>query len=400
MSQEFQHRDLCAISGIGSTDFSRDSGRTPITLATQAALAAIADAGLTPAEIDGVVHSDYDLVLSSHIAHSIGILNINFWGATGLGGAAPCGMIGLAVGAVVAGLAKNVLVFRALNGHSGLRYGRGTAVQRSAGAHFVGGNGSFDEFFLPYGMLAPGQMWAMIARRHMAEFGTTSDDLASIALVARERANANPAAQMTDRKMTRDDYFSSRMISDPLRLFDYCQETDGACAVVVTSVERANDGPQPAAYIRATAQGSGPQSQAGSYFSALMREVLTVQPSAWTAQTLYQRAGLGPSDIDVAQFYDCFTPTVLLQLEDYGFCEKGDGGRFASSGALDLDGSLPINTAGGNLSEGYIHGMNHILEGVRQIRGTSTSQVAGAQTCLVTSGIPITTSAIILRAAS
>jgi acetyl-CoA acetyltransferase len=202
---------------------------------------------------------------------------------------------------------------------------------------------------------------------------------------------------MRDRTLTMEQYLDSRVISAPLRLFDYCLETDGACAVVVTSTERARDLAKPPAVIRAVAQGGSFDMQGGIAFPVLMRPSLTTQPSAKVAETLYSRAGLGPRDIDVAQFYDCFTPTILFQLEDYGFCEKGEGGPFAASGAIGKGGSLPINTAGGNLSEGYIHGLNHIVEGVRQIRGESTSQVPNAETCLVTSGLPIVTSALILR---
>jgi acetyl-CoA acetyltransferase len=398
MSGGWPLRDQYAISGIGATDFSRDSGRTALTLACQASLAAIADAGLEVADIDGVVRADYDAVQAGDLAHGLGLPNLRYWGTSGIGGAAPCGMVAQAVAAVAAGLATNVVVLRAINGRSGLRLGRGSGVQRAAGPT-VGGNGSYEEFFLPHGLIAPGQMFALLARKHMAEFGTSADDLRAIALVARRRANANPAAQMFARSLTEADYDEARMISDPLRLFDFCLETDGACAVVVTSTERARDSPQPAALVRSVAQGSGPQPQAGTYLSALMRDELLTQPSAAVADLLYQRGELGPADVDVAQFYDCFTITVLLQLEDYGFCAKGEGGPFASSGALDLDGSLPINTAGGNLSEGYLHGLSHVLEGVRQIRGTSTSQLAGARTCLVTSGIPAATSALLLRAA-
>jgi acetyl-CoA acetyltransferase len=170
-----------------------------------------------------------------------------------------------------------------------------------------------------------------------------------------------------------------------LRLFDFCLETDGACAVVVTSTERARDLAQPPVLIRAVAQGSVPNPQPGIQFPVLMRECITELPAKTVADTLYRRAGLGPTDVDVAQIYDCFSITVLLQLEDWGFAAKGDGGPFVASGAIELGGSLPINTGGGHLSEGYIHGMNHILEGVRQIRGTSTSQVDGADVCLVTS---------------
>ncbi|WP_325096781.1 thiolase C-terminal domain-containing protein [Mycolicibacterium vinylchloridicum] len=391
------HRDSCAIAGIGATDFSRNSGRTTLTLATQAAVSAIADAGLERADIDGLVKSDYDDVQCTDLAHSLGLPGVTYWGATGIGGGAPCGMVGQAVAAIQAGLATNVLVYRALNGRSGVRFGKGSGVQRTGGAQYVGGNGSYEEFLYPYGVVAPGQMFAMVARRHMLEYGTTSDDLGSIAMTVRARANANPAAQMHDRTMNRQQYDAAPLIADPLRLFDHCLETDGACAVVVTSAERASDRPHPRVLIRAVSQGMIAEPQSGSFLTALFRESLTDQPSAQAARTLYRRAGMGPDEVDVAQFYDCFTITLLLQLEDYGFCAKGEGGPFATSGAIDLGGRLPVNTAGGNLSEGYIHGLNHVLEGVRQMRGTSTSQVDGAQTCLVTSGVPVNTSAMILR---
>jgi acetyl-CoA acetyltransferase len=238
-----------------------------------------------------------------------------------------------------------------------------------------------------------------MAQRHMLEFGTSEKDLGAIALTCRSRANANPGAQMRDRHLTMDDYLQARMIARPLRLFDFCLETDGACAVIVTTTERAMDLAQPPALIRAVAQGSLIRPQPGIQFPVLMRESITTLPARPTAETLYRRAGLGPGDVDVAQLYDCFTITVLMQLEDYGFCGKGEGGDFASTGEIDLGGSVPINTGGGHLSEGYIHGMNHVVEGVRQIRGTSSSQVPGAEVCLVTSTPLPPGSALILRSA-
>lgn len=399
MSTEYAHRDTCAIVGIGATEFSRRSDRSVASLATEASLAAIEDAGLNLADIDGVVRSDYDTVHHNDIGHWLGLANLRFWGITGTAGGAPCGMVGQAVAAIMSGQARNVLVYRALNGRSGLRFGKGTAIQQSGGARHVGGGGTLDEYFLPYGLMAPGQLYAMFARRHMIEYGSTTDDLASIATTIRRRANANPAAMMGSRTMSAADYHDARMIADPLRLFDYCLETDGACAVVVTAAERVQDTPQPGVLIRAVAQGTVAEMQGGKVFPALMRPSMLSTPSRTVGEELYRRAGLGPDDIDVAQLYDCFTITVLLQLEDYGFCGQGEGGAFASSGAIDRDGKIPINTAGGNLSEGYIHGMNHVLEGVRQMRGRSTSQVDGARTCLVTSGAPVLTSAMILRAA-
>jgi acetyl-CoA acetyltransferase len=290
-----------------------------------------------------------------------------------------------------------VLVFRSLNGRSGRRYG---LASPDAEPPRVGGHGTYDEFFLPYGMLTPGQVFAMIAQRHMTEYGTSEKELGHIAVACRARANANPSAQMHDREMSIDDYLDARMIARPLRLFDFCLETDGACAVIVTSAERARDCAKPPVLIRAVAQGGLPDPQPGIMYPVLMRSDITTLPSRTVAKRLFERAGLGPDDIDVAQLYDCFTITVLLQLEDYGFCAKGEGGPFAASGAIDLGGSLPINTGGGHLSEGYIHGMNHIVEGVRHMRGESTNQVPGAETCLVTSTALPPGSALILRAAS
>ena len=245
-------------------------------------------------------------------------------------------------------------------------------------------------------MVTPGQFFALIAQRHMTEHGTTHEQLGRIAVACRERANANPAAQMHDRVMTIDDYLGSPMISYPLRMFDFCLETDGANAVIVTSTERARDLRQPPALVRAVAQGTSRGGQGGSMWPVLARDSIVRMASRQMAETLYRRAGLGPGDVDVAQLYDCFTITTLVQFEDYGFCGPGESGPFAESGAIDLGGALPINTSGGHLSEGYIHGMNHIVEGVRQIRGTSTSQVPDAAVSLATSAPPIASSALIL----
>jgi acetyl-CoA acetyltransferase len=374
------HRDRCAIVGIGETDYSRNSGRSDLTLATQAALAAIADAGLQPDDIDGIVRCDMDTVYHHDLVESVGLPNVTYWAEVGPGGVAAAAMVGQAVGAILSGQATTVLVFRELNGRSGRRYGLS-----SASSQVVGGGGTYDELYMPYGLLTPGQAFAMFAQRHMIEFGTTSEQLGQIPITCRKRANANPRAQMRDRPMTIDDYLSARMISTPLRMFDFCLETDGACAVVVTTAERAGDLAQPPVLIRAVAQATLPSPQPGMMFPTLARPTITSLPATAVADVLYRRAGLGPADVDVAQFYDCFSITVLLQIEDWGFCAKGEGGPFVASGAIDIDGTIPINTGGGHLSEGYIHGLNHVLEGVRQMRGTSSSQVADAEVCLVTS---------------
>ncbi|GAA4259744.1 lipid-transfer protein [Dietzia aurantiaca] len=362
-------------------------------LAAEAALAAIRDAGLEPGDIDGLIRSDYDEVSQVALADALGADDIAYWGQNGPGGSGPAAMVGQAVAAILSGQATTVLVYRALNGRSGRRLGKGVVADGG-----VGGASSYLELFSPYGMTSPGQFFAMLTRRHMEEYGLTSEALAEIAMVCRRRANANPAAQMYERTMGPDEYYDSRMIADPLRLFDFCLETDGAAALVVTTTERARDLAQPPALIRSVAQGTGQRVGPGQMYPVLMGEDLRTLTSRRVAQRLFERAGMSPSDVDVAQLYDCFTVTVYLQLADYGFCDLADASDFAVSGALDLGGKLPINTAGGQLSEAYIHGMNHIVEGVRQIRGTSTSQVPGAEVSLVTSAPPPGASALLLVA--
>ena len=391
-------RDRGAIVGIGATEFSKDAGRSELRLAAEASTAALADAGLTGADVDGIVRCDMDNVSHTALAETLGVRNLTYWGVTGPGGSAPCAQIAHAVGAVVSGQAEVVLCPRTLTWHSG--GGLGGVLRGGSRNGGVGGHGTYEEFFVPYGLVLPVSTYAMIARRHMLDFGTTREHLGAIALTCRERANANPAAQMHDRKLDMDTYLAGRPISTPLGLYDCCLVTDGACAVVVTSAERARDLRSDPVSIRAVALGSGPGVQGGAFSSTLMRESFTTWPCRWIAEDLWRRAGLGPDDVDVAQVYDCFTITVLVQLEDYGFCTKGEGGPFAASGAIGLTGDVPVNTAGGNLSEGYIHGMNHVVEGVRQLRGQSTSPVPGAEVCLVTSGPPPATSAMVLTKAA
>lgn len=386
------HRDHCAIVGVGTTDYSFNSGRSTLTLAAQASSAAITDAGLDPADIDGIVRCEMDEVLHADLAATLGLPNVNFWAAGSWAGAAPCGMVGLAVSAIRSGQAKNVLVFRSLNGRSGRRYGREWSTGDS-----VGGAGSYLEFLAPYGLQSPGMAYALFTRKHMIDYGTTSEHLGHIAVACHRRANENPSAQRYGRPLSMAMYLDSRMISDPLRRFDFCLETDGAAAVIVSAAEPARDLAKPVVLIRAVTQGDEPTPRQGGLWGNLLAGPLTNASSA-LAGRLYRLAGLGPEDIDVAQFYDCFTITVLMQLEDYGFCKRGEGGPFAASGALDIDGALPINTSGGNLADGYIHGLSHIVEGVRQLRGESTAPVANAETCLVTSGMPGPgSSALILR---
>jgi acetyl-CoA acetyltransferase len=390
-SDVVSHRDRCAIVGIGSTDYSSASGRSELTLATQAAIAAVEDAGMAVTEIDGIVRCDKDVVTAIDLVESLGLSELTYWSDGGPGGAAPAALVGQAVGAILSGQATTVLVFRSSNGRSAR--GRGVTPRWRTP---VGGGGTYDEYFVPYGLFTPGQVFALVARRHMIEYGITSDHLGRVALACRARANANPFAQMHGRPLTMDEYLAGRVLASPLRLFDYCLETDGASAVIVTAADRARHFRKPVVLIRGLAQGSLSGPQPGPLFPELLRES-SGQHAEATAKTLYSRAGIGPADVDVAQIYDCFTIAVLTQLESYGFCAIGEAGPFVAGGGIDLDGPLPINTSGGLLGEANIHGMNHVLEGVRQIRGESYSQVPRAEVCLVTSTALRPGSAMVLR---
>ena len=383
-------RRACIV-GIGQTEYRRWGGipdRSQFQLACEATLAAARDAGLPHREIDGFTSYSNDSSEPALLQVALGLPRLRFasmvWGG---GGGGSCAAVDQAVAAVESGLANYVVAFRALAQGQAFRFG----LHREGRLH--------GSFITPFGLHSPPSMLAPLVRRHMYEYGTTSEHLAEVALACRANAQRNPNAVMQGRPMTREDYFNARMIADPLRLFDCCLETDGACAVLVTTVERARDLATPAVRILASTHGSGPGWGSGGLGSHNMpAEVYPSVNSRTLGPELFARAGLRPADIDVAQIYDNFTGLVLMALEDYGFCEIGASGPFVASGAIRWpDGALPVNTAGGNLSEAYVHGLNHVVEAVRQLRGTSTSQVEDAQTCFVCGGLGVApTSALIL----
>jgi acetyl-CoA acetyltransferase len=242
--------------------------------------------------------------------------------------------------------------------------------------------------------LRPVDEVAMLARRYLETYGITREQLANVALACRRHANANPRAAMYGRELTLDDYLRARWISEPLCLYDACLESDGAGAIVMVSAERAKDLEQPAVLVHAAAQGMPVRmTPQVNYFN----DDPLMTPSRICARDLFAASDFGPADIDVAQIYDAFSPLVLWSLEGYGFCGQGEGGAYVEGGAIEVGGRLPINTSGGSLSEAYVHGFNLIIEGVRQLRGTATSQVSGANSCLVTGSETVPTSAIILR---
>jgi acetyl-CoA acetyltransferase len=246
----------------------------------------------------------------------------------------------------------------------------------------------------PYGLLTPASWVAMNARRYMHEFGATTEDFGRVAVADRKHAATNPNAWFYQRPITLEDHQNSRWIVDPLRLLDCCQESDGAVAVVVTSLERAKDLKKPPVRIAGAAQcASSDQQMMTRYYSD---DIVGLPEMGIVAKTLYETAEVTPADIQTAVFYDHFSPFVLTQLEEFGFCERGDAKDFIKDGAIELGGRLPINTHGGQLGEAYVHGMNGIAEGVRQVRGEAVNQVAGVEHVVVTAGTGVPTSGLIL----
>lgn len=381
----------CCIAGVGQSQYTKWGGiqdRSQFQVTAEAILAALADAGVKPAEVDGLTSFSNDSNDAPLMQVALGIPRLRLSGMVwGGGGGGTCGAISMACASIEAGHADVVVAYRGLCQGQGRRFGL-------FGQGRVNGN-----FVDPFGLFAPSQMLSLAVRRFMHLYPITEEHLCEIALNARANANRNPLAVMHNRPLTREQYLASRWIAEPLRLYDCCLETDGAAAVVITTRERARDLPSTAVDILAASHGSGPGWGSGLLSGHNMPdEDYASTNGKYLSKDLFARAGLTPKDIDVAQIYDHFSGLVLMALEDYGFCAPGESGEFVASGATRWpDGELPLNTSGGQLSEAYVHGMNLVIEGVRQMRGTSTSQVANAKTCLVTGGLGVSpTSAVIL----
>lgn len=357
---------MAAVIGIGQTDFSKDSGRSEMHLAAEASLAAIRDAGLTPADIDGTVTFTMDKNDEQHLGRVIGIPNLRFLArAQPPGGMAMNSVLQIASAAVISGAARNVLVYRAFNERSADRFGQPTqhAVRPT------------QNFRLPFALDTPAKIYGLDFQRYMMDCGLTNEDFGHYSVVARKHAANNPNAWFYERPITLDDHQNSRWIVEPvLRLLDCCQESDGGCAFVVTRADRVpQDGP-PGVLIRAI-------------HDEFSTDVVDIMPnylrqldrSRDGARGVWKEIGLRPSDIDVAMIYENFSPMVFMRLEDFGFCEVGGAKEFIASGQIELGGQLPVNTHGGLLGEAYIHGFNNILEAVRQARGTAVNQVPDAE---------------------
>lgn len=379
-----------AIVGIGATEFSKDSGRSEMSLACEAVAAAIADAGLSPSDVDGMVTYSTDNNPDVEIARHVGIGELRHFSRVHYGGGAACGTIVQAAMAVATGVADVVVCYRAFNERSGRRFGAGVQdLPMAATAE----RAQFS-WTTPFGLLTPASWVAMVARRYMHLYGATSEDFGRVAVAGRRHAANNPAAWFYEEPITLADHQASRWIVEPLHLLDCCQESDGAQALVVTSAARARDLPHRPAVVVAGAQGAGAEQWTMTSFYrediAQLPEMKVVADELWTS------SGLKPADIQTAILYDHFTPYVLMQLEEFGFCPRGEAKDFVKDGALEIGGRLPINTHGGQLGEAYIHGMNGIAEGVRQIRGTSVNQVDSVEHVLVTAGTGVPTSGLIL----
>ncbi|AWW38717.1 lipid-transfer protein [Streptomyces sp. AS58] len=376
---------VAAIAGIGATEFSKDSGRSELRLAVEAVRAALDDAGLTPADVDGMVTFTMDTNPEITVAQACGMGELSFFSRVHYGGGAACATVQQAALAVAAGAAEVVVCYRAFNERSGRRFGSGVRHREPSAEGVALG------WVMPYGLLTPASWVAMAAQRYLHTYGLTPQEaFGPVAVTARRHAATNPAAYFHGRPITLADHAASRWIAEPLRLLDCCQETDGGQALVVTTLERARDLPRPPAVVTAAAQGAGRGQEQMTGFHR--GDLTALRESAVVARQLWRTSGLGPADIDVGIVYDHFTPFVLMQLEAYGFCGPGEAAGFVAADRL------PLNTHGGQLGEAYLHGMNGIAEAVRQVRGTSPNQVPGAARALVTAGTGVPTSGLVLTA--
>lgn len=408
------------IVGVGESQYTKWGKIGDITehaLALQAIMTAVKDAGLKVKDIDGMASFAEDRNEAIFLAAELGINELRFGNMVWMpGGGGGCAAISNAAMAVESGQADVVVVYRSLCQGQYMRFGhaaelmvnnaQATSAAESPPVTMSQANTlmlAAMGHVMPFGMLTGAAAFALPFRRHMHKYGTTSEHLGKIAVAFRNHANRNPRAVMKDKPLTLEQHQASRLIADPFRLFDCCMENDGACAVVITTEERAKDlarsQKRPMVEIVATVQGAPKGYSFGSFTNAnIDDDIYATGGTEAMANRLWKKADLKPSDVDVAQIYDHFTGSVLMQLEDFGFCNRGEGGDFIDGGALNWEGgSLPTNTSGGSLSEAYMHGLNHVLEGARSLRGDSCCPVKDAKVCLVTSAAGVPSSAVLLR---
>ncbi len=364
-----------AVVGLHALPYSKNIGLTERNAGARAILAALADAGLGVADVDGMFRYVWEGTTEMEMARILGVRNLRAFGEVDYGGGAGAPTVSLAALAIESGLADVVVCWRARNRSSG---GRPWASQ-----YYATGQ---DQFERPYHVARPVDGMAFHARHWIHRYGWKPELTGQVAITIREHARRNPMAMMR-KPLGMDEYLSARMIADPLRLFDCCLETDAALALVLTTAERARDLPSTPAYVQGYGMGSGPEMTAMTFFYG---EELGATPNRWVAPELWRNTGLAPRDIDVVQFYDAFTFQIPIAFQEYGFCQDGEAADYLASGSHP-----PYNTSGGGLSEAYTHGFNLLVEGVRQVRGTSTSQVPDVRHSLVTSGNVVPTGAIV-----
>lgn len=380
-------RGAVSIVGSGQTTFGKALPGTAWELALEASLAALEDAGIDPAEVDGIVRfsSPFETVQTPAMVRALGIRELAYLGECPLGGEALGGVFGQAASAIVSGQAHTVLVFRALSQSKGGRYGRADKGATDADADVVVSDEGNASFSWPYGLVSPANLFAMIVARYMHRYRVApeqmEDALGSVAVTQRAYAHHNPNALMRERPLTRELYHDARLISWPLRLFDLCLENDGAVAFVLTSTERAHrlgSSRRPVSLLAAS-QSLAPYSEP---FGIYTPDITELYPAAAT-ERLYRDAGVSPGRVRVAELYDASSFMVLRSLESYGLVPDGTGWRHLAEIGTGPGAPVPVNTHGGHLSEAYIHGMNGVTEAVRQLRGESVNQVVGADVALV-----------------
>ena len=370
-----------AIAGAGQTEFSTAAGRSETQLACEAIAAALADAGLAARDVDGLVSYTIDPVEEIELVRALGIEEVHWSSRIPYGGAGSQGVLLHAAAAVASGAARTVVVYRAIKARSGRRFGAAAMSPAPTSSH---SGTTAMQWCYPYGVLTPASWISLTASRYMHEFGVTSADFGRAVVGLRAYAATNPAARFYGRPITLDEHQDSRWIAEPsIRLFDCCQETDGAVALVVTSADRAADTRAPVGIAAAAAASLFESEVATDHY---LPDLSVLDGSVALARRLFDGSGIARSDLDAAMIYDAFSPVLLMQLEALGFCGPGEARDFIADGHLGPAGSLPCNTNGGLIGEGYIHGLNLTLEAVRQVRGTAANQVAGARLVLVAAG--------------
>lgn len=382
-------KDKAAIVGVANTEFSKNSGRSELQLSAEAIAAALDDAGLKPSDVDGMTTFTMDTTDEIEVARAVGIGDLKFYSRVPHGGGAATGLIHQAVMAVATGMAETVVCYRGLNGRSGHRFSSGVSgdITTSDSIHWG--------WYMPYGLLTPASWVAMFTQRYMHITNCTKDSLFEVAYTTRQHASTNPASLFYGQPFDRAEYDAQKSIVDPFQLYDCCLESDGASAVVITTTERAKDLKQPGVVIKGVGQAAAADMEVMTSF--YRDEIAAIPSMDIAAKQAYEQSGLTADDIDAAIIYDAFSPIVLWQLESWGFCKPGEAHDFVMDGSLRLDGRLPTNTHGGQLSEAYIHGVNGIVEATRLVRGTSVNQPKKTiNHALVTAGVGVPTGGAIL----